>query len=103
MEFNLRFDENIKDVFYAELSGDLDINTVEDFKTNFLGKYEDEEKDIVLDLKDLKYIDSTGIGAIMTIFNEAKKKENSLSIKNANSNVEKLFKITELDKLFNME
>ncbi|EHR32083.1 STAS domain-containing protein [Helcococcus kunzii] len=101
MAFNIDYkeEENLN-VF---LSGDLDINSVETFKDDILEKYENIDKDVIIDLKDLEYIDSTGIGAIMTVYNDVKKKDRSLTVKNANRNIAKLFKITELDKIFNME
>ncbi|QZO76198.1 STAS domain-containing protein [Helcococcus kunzii] len=101
MAFNIDYkeEENLN-VF---LSGDLDINSVETFKDDILEKYENIDKDVIIDLKDLEYIDSTGICAIMTVYNDVKKKDRSLTVKNANRNIAKLFKITELDKIFNME
>lgn len=100
MAFSVEFknEEKLK-VF---LSGDLDINSVENFRSDVLNEYENLDKDVELDLVDLKYIDSTGIGGIMTIYNEVNSKNHKFSVKNANRNIAKLFKITELDKLFNM-
>lgn len=101
MAFNMDYkEEEHLNVF---LSGDLDINSVETFKDDILEKNKNIDKDVIIDLKDLEYIDSTGIGAIMTVYNDVKKKNRSLTVKNANRNIAKLFKITELDKIFNME
>lgn len=101
MAFNMDYkEEEHLNVF---LSGDLDINSVETFKDDILEKSKNIDKDVIIDLKDLEYIDSTGIGAIMTVYNDVKKKNRSLTVKNANRNIAKLFKITELDKIFNME
>lgn len=101
MAFNIDYKE--EEILNVLLSGDLDINSVEKFKEDILEKYENMDCDIVINLKDLEYIDSTGIGAIMTVYNEVKKKNKVLTVKNANRNIAKLFKITELDKIFNME
>lgn len=101
MAFNIDYKE--EEILNVLLSGDLDINSVEKFKEDILEKYENMDRDIVINLKDLEYIDSTGIGAIMTVYNEVKKKNKVLTVKNANRNIAKLFKITELDKIFNME
>lgn len=101
MAFNIDYKE--EEILNVLLSGDLDINSVEKFKEDILEKYENMDCDIVINLKDLEYIDSTGIGAIMTVYNEVKKKNKVLTVENANRNIAKLFKITELDKIFNME
>lgn len=101
MAFEAKYKENKN--FEIHLSGDLDINVVENFKNEILDKYKILDKNIVFDFSDLKYIDSTGIGVIMTVYKEAKDKLKTLTIKNANRNIYKLFKITKLTELFNME
>ncbi|MFM1514908.1 STAS domain-containing protein [Helcococcus ovis] len=101
MAFEAKYKEN--ENFEIHLSGDLDINVVENFKNEILDKYKILDKNIVFDFSDLKYIDSTGIGVIMTVYKEAKDKLKTLTIKNANRNIYKLFKITKLTELFNME
>ncbi len=82
------------------LKGDLDINTVKEFQEKTLKEYADKDMDIVFDLKDLDYIDSTGLGAIITVFKEVQNKGKKLKIVNAKKNIKKLFLITELDSLF---
>ncbi len=96
--FNLDFKEI--DQLQVFLEGDLDINTVREFQDEILKQYKDKDKDIVFDLKKLDYIDSTGLGAIITVFKEVKEKGKKLSIINAKKNIKKLFYITELDSLF---
>lgn len=96
--FNIDFVENEELVVY--LSGDLDINTVRQFQDEVLKNYSQVDKDFVFDLKDLDYIDSTGLGAIITVYKEVNDKGNKLKVINAKKNVRKLFFITELDSLF---
>ena len=96
--FNIDFVENEELVVY--LSGDLDINTVRQFQDEVLKNYSQVDKDFVFDLKYLDYIDSTGLGAIITVYKEVNDKGNKLKVINAKKNVRKLFFITELDSLF---
>lgn len=100
MTFNVNYNENNN--LIASLSGDLDINVVDDFRDDILNRI-DGSKDIILDLKDLDYIDSTGLGVVMTAYKEATEKGKTLKVKNAKRNIYKLFKITELDELLGME
>ena len=100
MTFNVNYNENNN--LIASLSGDLDINVVDDFRDDILNMI-DGSKDIILDLKDLDYIDSTGLGVVMTAYKEATEKGRTLKVKNAKRNIYKLFKITELDELLGME
>lgn len=101
MAFEASYTENEK--LEITLSGDLDINNVEKFKKEALEKYKNLKKDIVLDLEKLDYIDSTGLGALITIFKEVRDKQKTLTVKNSKKNIKKLFIITELDQLFIME
>lgn len=100
MTFSVNYNED--ENLIVELRGDLDINVVDDFKDDILNKI-DGSKDIILDLKELDYIDSTGLGVIMTIYKEVLDKGRSLKVKNAKRNIYKLFKITELDEILGME
>lgn len=96
--FNIDFQEN--EELVVSLSGDLDINTVKQFQDEVLKNYSQVDKDFVFDLKDLDYIDSTGLGAIITVYKEVNDKGYKLRVINAKKNVRKLFFITELDSLF---
>lgn len=100
MAFNVQYkDENF---LTAELTGDLDINSVEDFKEDILDKI-DGNKDVILDFKNLEYIDSTGLGVVMTIYKYINEKGKTLKVINPKRNIYKLFKITELDEILGME
>lgn len=100
MTFNVNYNEDNN--LIASLSGDLDINVVDDFRDDILNRI-DGSKDIILDLKDLDYIDSTGLGVVMTAYKEALEKGRTLKVTNAKRNIYKLFKITELDEILGME
>lgn len=94
---------NIGDSLEVLLIGDLDINTVEEFKDSLVNKFKEEDKDLIINLKSLDYIDSTGLGAFMTIYKEVENKGKKLKIINPKKNILKLFKITELDTILNVE
>lgn len=94
---------NIGDCLEASLIGDLDINTVEEFKDSLINKFKEEDNDLIINLESLDYIDSTGLGAFMTIYKEVEDRGKKLKIINPKKNILKLFKITELDTILNLE
>ncbi len=99
------FDKEIKiedDIQTVKLTGDLDVYSEEDFK-EFIEEKIDVNKDLVFDLKDLDYLDSTGLGMFMLIYNKQKENGKSVKIINTKENIKKLFKITDLSDLFDME
>jgi len=84
------------------LIGDLDVYSEDDFKT-FIDEEIDPNKNITIDLKDLDYIDSTGLGMFMNIYKMVNDNGKDIKIINAKDNIQKLFKITDLTDLFDME
>lgn len=99
------FDKNIEhndDFQLIKLKGDLDVYSEDEFK-GFIEENLDENKDLVIDLSDLDYLDSTGLGMFMNIYNSQKSKGKTVKIINAKDNIKKLFKITDLTALFDME
>ena len=87
----------------VEIKGDLDIYAEEEFKSFIEREIENTDKDLLIDLKDLDYLDSTGLGLFMKIYKLAQERGNTVSIINPKENILKLFKITDLTDVFNME
>lgn len=100
------FDLNLidkDDHYLIELIGDLDIYNNKKFKEKLADIYEELDKDIVVDCSNLEYIDSTGLGSFISLLKLTKDEDKSIRVDNLKKNIKKVFKITELDKLFNIE
>ena len=54
---------------------------------------------VIIDFKEVSYIDSTGLGNIIRIFEMLRKKKGKLIGVNLHVDVEKIFKVTTLDTL----
>lgn len=85
-----------------DLKGDLDIYSLDQVK-EITSKIISYNKDIVADIKELDYIDSTGLGQFINIYKAQKENNKSIKIINAKPNIKKLFAITDLKDIFNME
>jgi anti-sigma B factor antagonist len=59
-----------------------------------------ETKRVVLDLTDVSYMDSSGLGAMVGIYLSAKKQQRELKLINLNQRLKELFRITNLAKVF---
>lgn len=94
--------ENCENYQKISLTGDLDVYSEEEFK-KFIDEKIDANKDIIFDLEKLDYLDSTGLGMFMTIYNMQKSKGKKVKITNSKEKIKKLFKITDLFDLFAME
>ena len=97
--------KNDTDAEFWEISvtGELDVSTADQFK-EYLHKLIDEGiRNIRFDLQGLDYIDSTGLGVIIGILKRIKVENKEIYINSPKDNVKKIFSITGLDKIFNME
>lgn len=92
-----------EDYKLVEIKGDLDIYAEDEFRDFIELELENIDKDLVIDIKDLDYLDSTGLGLFMKIYKNVNEKGKSVKIINPKENILKLFKITDLTEVFNME
>jgi anti-sigma B factor antagonist len=85
------------------LSGEIDIYTSQSFKNELNEAISSCKGDILIDCKELSYIDSTGLGILVGALKEIRKDNNDIYICNLKENIKKLFIITGLDKLFKIK
>ena len=92
-----------EDYKLVEIKGDLDIYSEDEFRDFIELELENIDTDLVIDIKNLDYLDSTGLGLFMKIYKLVNEKNHSVKIINPKENILKLFKITDLTEVFNME
>ena len=59
-----------------------------------------ETKCVVLDLTDVNYIDSFGLGALVSVYLSAKRRHCELKLINLSQRLQELFRITNLSSVF---
>lgn len=91
-----------KDLIKISLDGDLDAYSSDEFKEAVLKKVS-SSKDILINAKKLNFIDSTGLGSLISIYNTIKEQDKNICIEEIKPNVKQIFEITELNKLFNIK
>ena len=84
------------------LQGDLDIISSPELKKSVLEAYQKNPADLYFDLQELDYLDSTGLGVLISLYKLIQEAGHSLHICHAKEHIRKLFAITELDQLFVM-
>lgn len=101
MEFSIvsHFDEE-KNAWLIKAQGEIDIYNSREFKSTLAGLLDEKNTDVIIDCRELEYIDSTGLGALVGILKILKREDNNLHLRNLRSGIHKLFKITDLDKVF---
>lgn len=85
------------------LKGDLDIYSCEPLREDLIEKLEKEPKDLVIDAEQLDYLDSTGIGVLISVYKLLEEKNKTIRIENVKTNVVKILKIARMDQLMTLE
>lgn len=95
--------EEKNDHLLVKLIGDLDVYSKEDFAKFCDESLKEKNQNLIVDLEKLDYIDSTGLGMFINIYKDQKEKNKTVKIINAKENIKKLFIITDISDLFEME
>lgn len=90
------------DYLILNLAGDLDVYSEEEFRDFIEDELKDKNLDLVIDIEDLDYLDSTGLGMFMKIYKMYDENGQKVKIINPKENILKLFKITDLTDIFEM-
>lgn len=90
----------MNDHVVVRMKGDLDIVNSGDFKKWVVDHLiASGKKNIVLDMSNLNYMDSSGLGVIISIQKHCKLNGGSLSIFGLNDQIRKLLELTSLDRI----
>ena len=91
------------DFWEVSLAGELDVSTADELKKSLHKLVDEKNIDMKLNLENLDYIDSTGLGVMIGILKRLKIENKEVYIEKPKNNVRKIFNITGLDKVFKME
>ena len=101
MSLNIKISFNKdKNIWVVIPEGEIDIYTSPKLKEKLSEALEDKKTDILMDCEKLDYVDSTGLGALISILKTIRDNDNNIYMENVKPNIRKLFNITELDKVF---
>lgn len=82
------------------LRGELDLSVAPDFRQVMEPLVEDGEIGLIINLKDLKYIDSTGIGILLSILKARHGMNAQFHVQEVPTQIQKLFDMTGIAKFF---
>jgi anti-sigma B factor antagonist len=95
--------ENTGDKWTALLQGRLDTANASVFEDGIKPLAEHADKDICLDCTDLQYISSSGLRLFLALRKKVAAANGNMVIKNLNSGLKDIFKMTGFTSLFNFE
>ncbi len=99
LDIKINFDEGEK-TWVIEPEGEVDIYTSPKFKEVLTDALKDKKGDIMIKGENLNYLDSTGLGVLISILKKTKEMEHNIIVTDIKPNIKKLFNITGLDKVF---
>jgi anti-sigma B factor antagonist len=102
MELTERYDERAN-VWVATISGEVDIYDAPEMKERLHKCIDQTPADLVLDCAGLSYIDSTGMGVLISILKHLKDVGKDMRIVRLSPYIYKIFTITGLQKIFHIE
>jgi len=88
-----------KGIWEFSLVGEVDISNAHYFRKQLETALAEVRQSITIDLAELNYIDSTGLGVIIGVYGSVKKDGLSVKVLNPKDNVKKLLVISGLDKI----
>jgi anti-sigma B factor antagonist len=90
-------------VLNVKVQGEIDVSNIFEFKEALLQGIESQSPNVVIDCNDLKYIDSTGLGVLVSALKKSKALGGGIKLTCLKPYLQKIFTITALDKLFDIE
>ena len=85
------------------LSGNLYVEEVKEIKETLTTLVKDGQKNFLIDLSQVDYIDSSGLGVLVFIQKKALQNGGSVKVKGLQGIVKELFEMTRLTKVFEIQ
>jgi anti-sigma B factor antagonist len=95
--------ERTESAAVARLSGDLDIVTSDDVKRELVGLVDAGHTALALDLSDVGFVDSSGLGVLVAVHRHAEARGGRFVVRSTPPQVRRLFEITRLGDLLTVD
>ncbi len=97
MNFSLAGDG---DVTVVEVNGELIVGNRQELKSRVLERLEDGDRKFLIDFAESSYIDSSGLGVLVSLSKKIREAGGELRLAGLNEDLRTLFELTKLDTLF---
>ncbi|MEV4256398.1 STAS domain-containing protein [Spirillospora sp. NPDC049652] len=99
MEFAVEH-EVVQDVTVVKINGEIDVFTSPRLRENLLEIIDNGGLYLVVDLGEVTFLDSTGLGVLVGIYHRLRARDGSMSFTGVNERVRRVFHVTQLTKIF---
>jgi anti-sigma B factor antagonist len=94
--------EKVNDVLVVDVEGQLIVGNRQELKQKVLEELEGGERKFVVDFEKTGYIDSSGLGVLVSLSKKVREQGGELRLANLNEDLKTLFELTKLDTLFHI-
>ena len=91
-----------KGVVVVDVDGQLIVGNRQELKQKVLDELEAGERKFLIDFANTGYIDSSGLGVLVSLSKKIREQSGELRLANLNEDLRTLFELTKLDTLFNI-
>lgn len=88
---------------FMKMSKEFTVEPADQFRAEAKALMEKGTYNFVLDFSDCQFIDSTGLGVLVSVYKKSVENNGQVILKSLNHNVLKVFKLTRLDQVFTIE
>lgn len=100
MNFDVNTEKLSDEQYVISLAGEVDLYTAPEFKQQLLEVIDQGGRDVVVDLSNTTFIDSTTLGVLVGGVKRLRPAGGSLALVCTDENITKIFEITGLDRVF---
>lgn len=94
--------EKINDVLVVDVEGQLIVGNRQELKQKVLEELQNGQLKFVVDFEKTGYIDSSGLGVLVSLSKKIREQGGELRLANLNEDLRTLFELTKLDTLFHI-
>ncbi|GAA1581249.1 anti-sigma factor antagonist BldG [Actinomadura kijaniata] len=99
MEFAVEH-RDVKGLTVVKITGEIDVFTSPRLRELLLDIIENGSLHLVIDLGEVTFLDSTGLGVLVGIYHRLRARDGSMSFVGVNERVRRVFHVTQLTKIF---
>jgi len=100
VEFAVEHRKERDDLTVVKISGEIDVFTSPRLREMLLDIIENGGQHLVVDLGDVTFLDSTGLGVLVGIYHRLRARSGSMAFMGVNDRVRRVFHVTQLTKIF---
>ena len=99
---NLKTESNGKIIVVMVREERLDAHNSDELKVEMNRLFESGMKDLLVDLKEVRFIDSSGLGVLVSGFKNAATHQGSIKLCSLQTQVKSMFELTRLHRVFDV-